>query len=317
MPDERFRSYSRSTTAGHFQLEIDGSPTTAYLKSVEGGYTRAGLISEPVGPHNERIKHVSTMEVEPFTISFGLAGGNDVLKWIQNSWRKGWNRRNGSITHANFDLKSVFQHDFYDALIEETTFPALDGSSKEPAYLKVKVQPEVALTKKGDGKALQATGGENNSFKKQKMWLCSGFRLEIDGFDRVRYANKVESFTIKQGIKKFHTGRDRFPQIEPTKIEFPNITATIAFDYADELIDWYHQYLVVGKRDPKAQKSGYLEFLAPDKNTMLFRVNLYEIGLQHLEIMSSTANAEEMKRVKFEMFVGRMDLDGPGQLGAI
>ena len=312
----RESSFSRiASTAGHFALEIDGSPTTAYLKSIEGGYTRANVISEPIGPHNERIKHVSTHEVDPFTISFGLAGGNDVLKWIQSSWAKTWNRRNGSITHADFDLKAVFQHDFYDALIEETTFPTLDGSSKEPAYLKVKVQPEVALTKKGDGRQLQPNSGEGNAFARQKMWLCSGFRFEIDGFDKVRYTNKIESFTIKQGIKKFHTGKDRFPQIEPTKIEFPNITGTIAFGYADELIDWYHKYLVAGKKDPSVQKTGYLAFLAPDKQKVLFRINMYQIGIQHLEIAASTANAEEIRRVKFELFVGKMELDGPGQLG--
>lgn len=315
MPDP-YKRIASPSTAGHFHLVIDGSPTTAYLKSIEGGYARAGVITESIGPQNLRIKHVSTVEVEPMSISFGLAGSNDILQWIQASWRKTWNRRNGSVTHANFDLKSIFQHDFYDALIEETTFPTFDGASKEPAYLKVKIQPQVALTKQGDGKVLQATDQEKNAYARQKLLLCSGFRLEIDGFDKIKYANKIDSFTIKQGIKKFHTGRDRFPEIEPTKIEFPNITGTIAFDYADELFRWYHEYLVQGKRDPAAQKTGYLAFLAPDKTTVLFRINMYEIGISHLEIVPSSANAEEIKRVKFELFVGKMDLDGPGQLGA-
>lgn len=306
----------RSSTAGHFQLEIDGTPTTAYVKSVEGGFARAGLITEAIGPQNHRIKHVSTMEIEPMSVSFGLAGGNDLLKWVQSSWRKTWNRRNGSITHANFDQTSIFQHDFYDALLEETTFPTFDGSSKEPAYLKIKIQPQVALTKPGDGKTLDPRGGEKGSFTRQKMLLCSGFRFELDGFERVRYTNKIDSFTIKQGIKKFHTGRDRFPQIEPTKLEFPNITGTIAFNFADELIDWYHTYLVKGKRDPGAQKTGYLAFLAPNGKEVLFRLNMYEIGIQHLEILPATAGAEEIKRVKFELFIGNMDLDGPGDLGA-
>ena len=45
---------------------------------------------------------------------------------------------------------------------------------------------------------------------------------------------------------------------------------------------------------------------------MLFRINLYEIGLGHCQIPQSTANADQIKRVKFELYVGRMDIDGKG-----
>ena len=150
---------------------------------------------------------------------------------------------------------------------------------------------------------------------KQKLWMCSGFRLKIDGLQDVEYTNKIESFTIKQGVRKFYTGEDRFPQIEPTKIEFPNISGTISLEYADRLLEWYDRYVVKGQKDPKAQKSGSLEFLAPDRNQVLFRINLYEVGLHHLAMVQSQANADQIKRMKFELYVGRMDLDGGGALG--
>src|SRR5580692_7722293 len=102
----------RSYTAGHFEMLIDGSPSTAYLKSVDGGYVRASLIEEPIGPDHLRIKHTSTVDIEPFTIDFGLSGSEDVLKWIQSSWRREWSRRNGQINHANFDLYKTFEHEF-------------------------------------------------------------------------------------------------------------------------------------------------------------------------------------------------------------
>jgi hypothetical protein len=300
----------KSYTAGHFELAIDGHKSTAYLRSIDGGYVRASLIEEPIGPENHRIKHTSTVEIEPFTIDFGLSGANDVLKWIQQSWRKDWSRRNGQITHANFDLFKTFEHEFFDALITETTFPTLDGASRDPAYIKIKLQPERVISKKTPSfQRVSATTG-----LKQKLWLCSGFRLNIDGLDEMMYANKVESFTIKQGIRSFYTGADRFPQIEPTKIEFPSLTGTIALEYADQLLRWYDRYVVTGERDPRAQKSGSLEFLAPDRQEVLFRISLYEVGLQHLEVLQSTANAEQIKRVKFDLYVGRMDLGG-GQLG--
>src|SRR5262245_32901172 len=138
----------RSYSTGHFELEIDGHASTAYLKSVDGGFARAQPIDEPIGPSNKRLKHMSTVEIEPFSIEFGIAGANDVLKWIQSSWRKKWGRRNGAVSHANFELFKTFEHEFIDALIMETTFPKLDTKAKDTAYLKMKVQPERVFTKK-------------------------------------------------------------------------------------------------------------------------------------------------------------------------
>ena len=300
----------RSYTAGHFELQIDGHASTAYLKSVDGGYVRASLVDEPIGPDIHRVKHTSTVEIEPLSIDFGLSGANDVLKWIQSSWDKTWSRRDGQISHANFDLKTTFEHHFYDALITETTFPTLDGASKEAAYIKIKVQPERVLSQKAGSGSVQSNLGP-----KQKLWMCSGFRLNIDGIDNAKYANKIESFSIKQGIKKLYTGEERFPQIEPTKIDFPNIVGSISLEFADDFLKWYDNYIIKGQADPKAQKTGSIEFLSPDRAKTLFRINLYEMGLHHLSVQQSTANADTIKRVKFELYVGRMDLDGGGALG--
>src|SRR5689334_24206810 len=218
----------RSYTSGHFELLIDGHASTAYLKSVDGGFAKAQLIDEPVGPQNERVKHTSVVDIDPFTIDFGISGADDILRWIQGSWNKKYSRRNGTVSHANFNLKKTFEHEFREALITETSFPALDGSSKEAAYMKIKIQPEYVKSRKLPGND-PASGSLGT---KQKMWMSSGFRLNIDGIDEMKYTNKIEAFTIKQGIKKLYTGQERFPQIEPTKIEFPNITGTIALEYA-------------------------------------------------------------------------------------
>jgi len=51
-----------------------------------------------------------------------------VLKWIQASWRRQWSRRNGQINHANFNLYKTFEHEFFDALISETTSDARRAS---------------------------------------------------------------------------------------------------------------------------------------------------------------------------------------------
>jgi hypothetical protein len=272
---------------------------------------KAQGIDEPIGPENMRIKHSSVVEIEPFTIDCGFAGAGDVMRWIQASWRKDFNRRNGQITHANFDLQQTFEHEFYDALISETTFPALDGSSKDAAFLKVKIQPERVLQRKlSSGKRV-----DGKVQPKQKQWLPSNFRFTIDGIDEMRYTNKLESFSIKQGIKKLYTGEDRYAQIEPTKLEFPSLSGTIALEYADKLLKWHRDYIVNGQSDTKAQRTGSIEYLAPDLKTTLFTINLFEVGLRLATTAPSQANADQIKRIKFEMYVGRMDIDGNGNLG--
>jgi hypothetical protein len=304
-----------SYAAGHFELQIDGHKSTAYVKSVEGGWSRANIVDEAHGADPERVKQISNVEIDPITMEFGLAGANDMLKWIQGSWNRTYSRRNGQITHADFDLKSSFEHEFFEALITETTFPPLDGTSKDGGYIKCKLQPERLITKMLDSG--RPVSGDQSP--KEKIWVPSAFRFSIDGIDEMQYVNKIESFTITQGIKKFYTGASRFPRVEPTNIKFPNLSGTISLKYANNLLKWHNDYIKTddgaGTKDPTAQKSGAIEFLTPDRKKTIFRINLYEVGLAFIGVEPSKANDDAIKRVKFELYVHRMDIDGSGILG--
>src|SRR5215831_7563390 len=111
-PSSPRMAQKRSYTAGHFELQIDGAVSTAYLKSVDGGFVKGNTVEEQIGPENHRIKHVSTVQIDPISVDFGLSGANDVLKWIQASWRKDYSRRSGQVTHADFDYYKTFEHEF-------------------------------------------------------------------------------------------------------------------------------------------------------------------------------------------------------------
>ena len=300
----------RSYTAGHFELQIDGHTSTAYVKSVEGGHAKSTAVTEPVGPAVGRIKHSGPMEIDPISLELGLAGSQDILKWVQDSWNRKYTRRNGQITHANFDLQPTFEHQFSNALITETTFPALDGASKEAGYLKIKLQPESVATSKTAGNA--KIGGGHNA--KQKLWLTSAFRFNIDGLDEMKYVNKLDSFTIKQGIKPVNIGQTRWPEFEPTKLEYPTISGTISLEYADKLMEWHKAVVLDGKTDPEHQKHGSIEFLSPDRKSTIFTVEMFYIGISSLTVMPSRANSDQIKRVKFELYMENMKLDssGPG-----
>jgi hypothetical protein len=298
------------STAGHFELMLDHFKTNAYLKSVEGGHIKTNVVDEPIGNDHNRIKHAAVAEIEPITIETGFAGAWNLLSWIESTWKRKVSRRSGEIVHANFDLKPVYLYQFIDALILEATFPALDGSSKDPGYLKVKFQPQDMNEQKlpGIGPSIGAPSVTPMG-SRQKLWSNSQFRLTIDGIPEMAFTNHIDSFTIKQGVKKMYIGKERFPHIEPTKVEFPHLSGTMAAGYTTSIVKWHDDTNRKGKSDPSVQKTGSLEFLGPDRLAPLMKIDLYEVGLFNFQMTQSTANSDTIKRVKFDLFVGRMEID--------
>jgi tail tube protein gp19 len=311
---------ARSYSSGQFELTIDGHQSTAYIKSVEGGFVRATVADDPTGGNERRVKHIATVEVDPISVEVGLTGAGDVLSWIQGSWNRQWSRRNGEISHANFDLRETYRHEFFDALMTDVTFPALDATSKDGGFLKFKFQPEtIKINNKngseegtGSGARIRARVGQQ---VKQKLWSPSAFRFRLDGLDEMAHVNKLESFTITQTIKKLYTGADRFPQIEPTGIKFPNLTGTIPLQHARGLMQWHQEYIHTGSQDKPSQRTGAIDFLSTDRKSTLFSIGLFEIGILFAGVESATAGSDQLKRVKFELFVHRMELDVPGASG--
>jgi phage tail-like protein len=291
-------------TSGHFLFQLDGDPETSWLKSVDGGSVKGSVLEENVGPDHIQLKHVSTVEIDPLTLEVGMSASSPMFRWIDDSWKHRFTRRNGAIVHANFNLESVIEQEFQDALISEVSFPALDGSDKNAAYLTVKLQPERVDIKPGTGRKIpQGVDGQ-----KQKLWTPSSFRLEIEGVN-CSHVNKIESFTVKQKIKPLYTGSNRYPELEPTGVEFPKLSISIAAAHAGDFIKWYQEFVVKGDKDPKHQKPGAIEFLDPATSKTIFTVELKNVGINQLSIEKSEANAESIKRCKIELFVESMELD--------
>jgi len=176
----------RSFSGNQFLFQIDDDDgTPGLLKSVSGGGIAGKLIDEGPGSDLRRIKHVGVVELEKFDLELSLAQAGPFLRWIRESWKRDFARRNGMIVHADFDYCERQTQSFQDALITETKFPALAGDSKAPAYLTVSIQPEDSEIKKGDGtriKGLHQAG--------EKKWLTSNFRLSVTGID-CTYVSKI------------------------------------------------------------------------------------------------------------------------------
>ena len=91
----------------------------------------------------------------------------------------------------------------------EIGFPGLDASAKSSAILTVKISPERLTYADGDRSSLTYTEGKDQ-LSKQKKWLVSNFRFELDRFksDRLNIS-KVEAFAIKHNVITNHVGSER------------------------------------------------------------------------------------------------------------
>ncbi len=299
----------RSYTSGHFELRVDQMPQTCFIKSIEGGWVKMNSVDEQVGSDNVRIKHATTVEVDPITIEMGMSQTDFMLKWIADSWNKKFARHSGSIVSANFDYESEFEHWFYDALIEETAIPTLDAASKDALFLKVKLRPERIEFKPGDKHKLE---GKHKGL--QKLWSASSFRLLIDGLD-TKSVSKIEGFTVKQGIKPVAAGPFRLPQLEPTKLDFPDLSFHVSHKHSGSVFDWYKQVVLDGQKDSMAERNGAIEFLSPNKQDVLLRIKLNDVGIKMFSRPKMEANQDQIARCKVDLFVGSMELEGDARLG--
>lgn len=302
----------RATAIGQFEFCIDGmEPVLA--KSVEGGLVKGAVIEEPVGGDQFVLKHLSTRELEPLSVEVGSQLSIPLLVWIKRAFNRDIVRVNGHVAHADFRFKEKFRQEFANAVFSEVTFPTLDALAKETPILKLKIQPESISLKQGDSNQLTA---QANKWSQQKLWSCSAFRLNLDNKVDVSKVVKIDSITVKQGLKALYFGGGdsntqqgyRLPEWEPTNLKFPDVVGYIPLQFADSIRDWYQKMVIDGASDPGHETSGSIEFLAPNKSDVVFRIKLFNVGIKSWNIDKSERN-DQAKKVKFELYVGRMDID--------
>ncbi len=297
-----------SYTASQFILTFDDvSDDIGYVKSIDGGFVAGEVITEQVGGTVMHDKHLATVKVDEISAELGMSMSKPIFKWIKDSWNHRFHRKSGAIIHADRFYKALWEQSFENALITETTFPSLDGSDKNPAYMTVKLLPEQIKLRSASGELRTPKIGQ-----KQKSWSPSNFRFQIDGL-HCNYVNKIDSISVKQKTKALYFGSQRHPEIEPVGLEFGDLTFYVALAFAKPFIEWHNKFIVDGDKDLNQEKHGSIEFLGPDLSETLFTLEFTNIGIKKLSIEKSQAGQDAVKRVKVECYYERIDLsDGDG-----
>jgi T4-like virus tail tube protein gp19 len=289
----------RSYTAGRFALELDGQ-IAGYIKSVAGGNIKGEVAVHQLGPNNLQKKHLATIVHEPFTVEVGMGMTRGFYDWIQASFDKRHKAMSGEVVAANFDYEAQSARVFTDAHISELTIPALDGSSKEPAYMTVKFDPERIRFERRGGEKLNGT--ISNATKK---WLCCNWRFELGQLPCARVA-KVDSFTWKQSVIKDEVGQFREPTKHPAKVEVPNLKLTISMADIEPWRQWHQTFVIDGKCADTDELTGTLTFLGPDLDERLAHIDFDHVGIISLQESKREANKEEVARFEVELYCEEM-----------
>ena len=294
----------RSYTAGRFAIMFDqGSKNVGYVKSVTGGNIKGEVAVHNLGPDPFQKKHLATIVHEPITCEVGMGMSKDFYEWIKASFDKGHVTKSGELVAANFDYEAQSARTFTDAYISEVTIPALDGSSKEPAYMTVKFDPEKIRYEKRGGEKLT---GEAAAV--QKKWLCSNWEFSLGSLPTARVA-KIDSFTWKQSVIKDEVGKFREPTKHPAKVEVPNLKVTISMADIEAWQTWHRNFVIDGLCSEGDELEGSITFLGPDLKEPLAEIQLFNVGLISLQQAKQEANKEEVARFEAELYVEKMTFD--------
>ena len=294
----------RSYVAGNFFLNLDGQ-NCGFVKSVAGGGATADVINEKMGADHVVRKHLGGVKYEELVIDFGFSMKAPVYDWIAKSWEMNYQRKNGSIVGCDYKLEAKTEREFFNGLITETAFPALDASSKQAAYITLKVAPEYTKAKKASGKA-EAPGAKGQ----QKLLLPSNFRLEIAGLDASR-VSKIDAFSVKQSVTEDFAGELRDYQKEPGKLEFPNLKITLSQASSQPWFDWFEDFVIKGNCSEDKEKTGTIFFLSPNRKETLASIELQNLGIFRLSEDAAEAQSEQIKRVTAELYCERMKFHPP------
>jgi phage tail-like protein len=297
----------RSYTAGKFALDLNGD-FAGWIQSMEGGQATADVVTEKLGSDLIWHKHIAGVKYEDITVNCGTAMSKSFYEWVQSSMDHKVTRFDGALIVADFNYKEVSRMNFFQALVTEVGFPALDAASKDAAKMTVKFAPEKTRKVTKTGGAIKGEIGKGQ----QKKWLPANFKLVIDGLDDAcKHVNKIEALTVKQKVVENPVGEMRDYEKEPAHIEFPNLVITCSEAYADKIYAWHEDFVINGNNDNSKEKTGSLQYLSSDLKP-LFTLDFMGLGIFKMTPEKVEAASENIARVKVEMYCEQIKFKAEG-----
>ena len=293
----------RTYSAAHFMFELDGSNKLGMFRSIEGGGLKAEVMTYQNGGTYDRWRQLGKPKFEDIKLQVGMAMSEPFFKWIADFFTGNMVRKNGTIIAADFDYKERARREFSEGMITELTFPKLDATDKNTAYMNVSIGVENIVFKKGGGAQIQQLEGDRN----QKGWKACNFKFSLDGFQEAcARVTKIDSFTVKQNIVEYASGGRRTVAKIPSAIDYPQISFYLPEVDAQPLFDHVKKRIVDGEVPGRlhAQIDTY-DNSGPDKGVR-FSLELLNADILNVQPDKADSTSEEIKQVKVDMYVESM-----------
>ena len=199
--------------------------------------------------------------IEPFSIEFGIVGRATCCKWIQASWR----READAAQRPDHPRRLRPPADVRARVLRRADHrDHVPGARRRVEGGRVPQDEAPARARRSAQRSAGRPTARPSSDARSRSCGCaprSGSR--IDGLDDIEYDEQDRLVHDQAGRQEALHRRRRFPQIEPTKIEFPTHHRHDRARVRRRALGWYEQY--VAAPDADAQRQGALEFLSPDR----------------------------------------------------
>ncbi len=283
---------SKSSTTGRFGLKLDGK-YLGNVDSVSGGTTSAKTSQSSVRAVRKTNTSTATTLPTVLEVDLGLKAG--FYDWIKETLKEEADPRNLELLALDTRDNIVTTRQRNEATITNVTFPTLDASSKENAYLSVTVHSDQIQYGKGSGTV------ESTATTKSKSFVAYNFRVEIARLP-CKGVTKIESFSWNMPIVKSNVASRSKSLLTRGKPETSNLKLNLSMRDHEAWMDWCKVFVYTGNTGADKKLSGSITFLG--FKTELASGELYDIGCAGLEIGKLKANAAGVKTFDVELSVG-------------
>ncbi len=250
---------------------------------------------------------IDASHFEPITLNLGTGVSQTILDSLSHLSEN--THQSGRVIGCDFEMRAMAELDFFEALITEISFPAMDNSSKNSGDsgnsdnsgtggsttgpdkklggLKITLNPKKTAIKQLTPDA-QLTRNIKAVGDISKPLPNSYFRLSIEGIkEATALVEKMDPLTIK---------------IDPnTKtLKLSNLVFALPETNAQEFSQW-----------SAISRRGQIEYLDSNGDT-IYSVTIENIGIFNLTTDGVEDHSDGIRRVKVECYIEGLKIDFPG-----